>query len=100
MCIISCRFPWINGRCGITFNPKPRLYVTVALDRENDEDFLKKDMDEKFGWKASEYVEFRYAKKSSPTFRYLSNLKFRENENFSRESSGTVTMFCRKDRKD
>ncbi|XP_046841947.1 uncharacterized protein LOC124436065 [Xenia sp. Carnegie-2017] len=67
------QFSWINGYCGITFNPEPRLYVTVIKERKNDEDSLKNEINDKFGWKASDYIDFRYADSSLPTFRYLSN---------------------------
>ena len=71
--LLFCRFSWINGYCGITFNPEPRLYVTVVKERKNDEDSLKNEINDKFGWKASDYIDFRYANSSLPTFRYLSN---------------------------
>ncbi|XP_046864692.1 uncharacterized protein LOC124459226 [Xenia sp. Carnegie-2017] len=102
------QFSWINGYCGITFNPEARLYVTVVKERENHEDSLKNEINDKFGWKASDYIDFRYADSSLPTFRYLSNLKVKENEGRNplnavdedRGSFGTVTMFCRKNSQD
>ncbi|XP_046859201.1 uncharacterized protein LOC124452658 isoform X2 [Xenia sp. Carnegie-2017] len=95
--------------------PYPHLFVTVENHEGKSEEILKKEIDDKFGWNASEYIEFKSKSLRTPRFRLLSNLRvedstmptngnmqvsnidsFNDNNNSQRSSShGTLTMFCR-----
>ncbi|XP_046849407.1 uncharacterized protein LOC124442934 [Xenia sp. Carnegie-2017] len=101
-------FPWICGGYGVRWEPRLSLYVTVAAKRQNDEDALRKEIDETFGWNASPYFEFEPEPKEKSQFRLLSDLKVVKRENgpnpFSEDihetiANGFVTMFCNKDKK-
>ncbi|XP_046849012.1 uncharacterized protein LOC124442557 [Xenia sp. Carnegie-2017] len=101
-------FSWIRGGYGVRWKPRLALYVTVAAERQNDEDALRKEIDETFRWKASPYFEFEPEPKKS-RFRWLSDLEVVKKENSfnpltgkiddecETRAKGTVTMFCRKE---
>ncbi|XP_046843794.1 uncharacterized protein LOC124437878 [Xenia sp. Carnegie-2017] len=72
--------------------PFPHLYVTVDFEKENSEDAIKNEIDEKLKWKASKYIELRYKALKEAKFRMLSNIEAQRTES----SSGTLTMFCLK----
>ncbi|XP_046849400.1 uncharacterized protein LOC124442933 [Xenia sp. Carnegie-2017] len=101
-------FPWICGGYGVRWEPHLSLYVTVAAERRNDEDALRKEIDKTFGWEASPYFEFEPEPKGKSQFRWLSDLKVVKTENGPNPMSGeihetmakgSVTMFCNKDEK-
>ncbi|XP_046849794.1 uncharacterized protein LOC124443338 [Xenia sp. Carnegie-2017] len=106
-------FPWICGGYGVRWEPYLSLYVTVAAERQNDEDALRKEIDEKFGWKASRYFEFKPEPKEKSQFRLLSDLRVEKRENgpnpmrkkkdkkkiHEAMAKGSVTMFCNTDKK-
>ncbi|XP_046849018.1 uncharacterized protein LOC124442563 [Xenia sp. Carnegie-2017] len=86
-------FSWICGGYGVRWEPYLSLYVTVAAERQNDEDALRKEIDESFGWKASPYFDFKPEPKKSQ-FRWLSDLEVVKKQNSPRPSSEKTDDEC------
>ncbi|XP_046847585.1 nephrocystin-3-like isoform X2 [Xenia sp. Carnegie-2017] len=86
-------FSWIRGGYGVRWKPRLSLYVTVAAERKNDEDALRKEIDETFRWKASPYFEFEPEPKKS-RFRWLSDLEVVKKENSFNPLTGKIDDEC------
>ncbi|XP_046858125.1 uncharacterized protein LOC124451511 [Xenia sp. Carnegie-2017] len=110
---------WICGNYGTVRKNKvisyPHLYITVdGVEERSDED-LKKEIDTIFEWEASKFIEIRRKLYKKPKIRYLSNFRAVQNHNAqntmqipndvvlenqsTRGSHGTMTMFCGKNNK-
>ncbi|XP_046845292.1 uncharacterized protein LOC124439115 isoform X2 [Xenia sp. Carnegie-2017] len=87
---------WLSGEYGTTgpneTMPFSHLYVTVNEGEEKSYEIFKKDIDEKFGWEASKYVELRSKPLKEAKFRMLSEVHAVRSEG----NRSTLTVFCLK----
>ncbi|XP_046844426.1 uncharacterized protein LOC124438358 isoform X42 [Xenia sp. Carnegie-2017] len=91
--------PWMRGEYGTaSANEKiPYFHLYVSVDYEKgsfDDDFLKNQINKKFGPDASKYFEFRPKPPTTPEFQLLSKVVISVRRKNKGISKGRLTMFC------
>ncbi|XP_046847655.1 uncharacterized protein LOC124441248 isoform X6 [Xenia sp. Carnegie-2017] len=87
-------FSWICGGYGVRWKPRLSLFVTVAAERQNDEDALRKEIDETFGWKASHYFEFIPEPQEKSQFRWSQDIEVIKREKGPNPTRGNIEDEC------
>ncbi|XP_046844905.1 uncharacterized protein LOC124438750 [Xenia sp. Carnegie-2017] len=91
-------FPWLCGKYG-TARPTDELnyrHMYLEVDESKTEDVLKQEIDFKFKWKASDYIELRYVDpRKKIEIQQLSNNVMASREDEPNTSMyGALTLFC------
>ncbi|XP_046844542.1 uncharacterized protein LOC124438449 isoform X2 [Xenia sp. Carnegie-2017] len=93
-------FPWLCGKYGIA-RPTDELnyrHMYLEVDESKTEDVLKQEIDNKFKWKASDYIELRYVDpRKKIEIQQLSNNVMVSRHDDPNKSHSTLTLFCCKD---
>ena len=73
--------------------PFPHLYVMVDDSQEKSNEIIKQEIDEKFGWEASKYIDLPRKAPKKANFRLLSD--FRAARKDEGGSEGNVVSFAK-----
>ncbi|XP_046843831.1 uncharacterized protein LOC124437897 [Xenia sp. Carnegie-2017] len=92
VCNVLESFTWLHGEYG-TAGPNEKmpflhLYVMVDDSQEKSNEIIKQEIDEKFGWEASKYIDLPRKAPKKANFRLLSDFRAaRKDEGGSEEAN-------------
>ncbi|XP_046843775.1 probable serine/threonine-protein kinase ireA isoform X2 [Xenia sp. Carnegie-2017] len=93
-------FLWLCGKYG-TARPNDKMnyrHMYLEVDESKTEDVVKQEIDDKFKWKASDYIELRYVDpRKKIEIQELSKNFIVRRDDEPNETIGTLTLFCCKD---
>ncbi|XP_046844112.1 uncharacterized protein LOC124438159 [Xenia sp. Carnegie-2017] len=101
VCNVLESFTWLHGEYGTAGPnekmPFPHLYVMVDDSQEKSNEIIKKEIDGKFGWEASKYIDLPRKAPKKANFRLLSDFRAGRKDQNDVGSRGTLTMICQKE---
>ncbi|XP_046843883.1 uncharacterized protein LOC124437960 isoform X2 [Xenia sp. Carnegie-2017] len=101
VCDVLESFTWLRGEYGTAGPnekmPFPHLYVMVDDSQEKSNEIIKQEIDGKFGWEASKYIDLPRKAPKKANFRLLSDFRAARKDQNDVGSRGTLTIICRKE---